>query len=46
MKQMLYFPPDILIKLKKAAASKGLSMSAYVRMILIDHWDREKKSSE
>lgn len=44
MNQILYFPKEILKKLKKKSAEKGLCMSAYVRMVLIEKWKEEEKN--
>ena len=42
MNQILYFPKEVLLKLKQKAKEKGLCMSAYVRMILIEKWNEEE----
>lgn len=43
MKQILYFQNEILKKLKEKAKRKGLSMSSYVKMILLEKWEKEEK---
>lgn len=45
MKQTLYFQEEILNKLKEKAKSKGLCMSAYIRMVLMERWEKEEKES-
>ena len=43
MKQILYFQDEILKKLKEKSKKKGLSMSSYVKMILLEKWEKEEK---
>lgn len=45
MKQVLYFQDEILNKLKEKAKRKGLSMSSYVKMILLEKWEKEEKGA-
>ena len=46
MNQILYFPKEIHAKLKQKSKEKGLCMSAYVRMCLIERWNEEEKKGE
>lgn len=43
MNQILYFRDEILKKLKQKASEKGLSMSSYIRMVLLEYWEKEEK---
>ena len=43
VKQILYFPSrDMVEKLKRKANEKGMCMSTYVRMVLLEKWEREE----
>lgn len=43
VKQILYFPSrDTVEKLKRKANEKGMCMSTYVRMVLLERWEREE----
>ncbi len=46
MNQILYFPKEVLAKLKIKSKEKGLCMSAYIRMILTERWNEEEKRGE
>ena len=41
MKRMVYFPVDIFNRLIKESGKKGLSVSAYIRMVLLEKWEEE-----
>ena len=43
MKQTLYFSEEFLSKLKEKAKKRGLCMSAYIRMVLMEKWEMEEK---
>lgn len=39
-------PEEILLKLKESAEKKGISVSAFVRLLIINQLEREKKKGE
>ena len=41
--QMLYLDKDFVEKAKKKAKEKGLSLSSYIRMIVLERWSKEEK---
>ena len=46
MNQILYFTKEVFSKLKEKSNEKGLSMSSYVRMCLIEKWAEEEKEGK
>ena len=40
---MLYLDKDFVEKAKKKAKKKGLSLSSYIRMIVLERWSKEEK---
>lgn len=46
VKQIFYFPSrEMVEKLKQKANEKGMSMSTYVRMVLLEKWGSEEHDS-
>lgn len=43
MKQMLYLDEHFVEKAKAKAKEKGLSLSSYIRMIVLERWNEEEK---
>lgn len=43
MNQMLYLDEEFVEKAKKKAKEKGLSLSSYIRMIVLERWHEEEK---
>lgn len=41
MKRMVYFPVDVFNRLIRESRKKGLSVSAYIRMVLLEKWGEE-----
>ena len=41
VKRMVYFPVDIFHRLIRESRKKGLSVSAYIRMVLLEKWEEE-----
>lgn len=41
MKRMVYFPIDVFNRLIKESRKKGLSVSAYIRMVLLEKWEHD-----
>ena len=42
LRKVLYFPIAICSKLERKAKEKGLNISAYVRMVLLERWEEEE----
>ena len=43
MNQMLYLDKEFVKKAREKAEEKGLSLSAYIRMIVLERWHDEEK---
>lgn len=43
MNQMLYLDKEFVKKAREKAKEKGLSLSAYIRMIVLERWHDEEK---
>lgn len=43
MRKLIYMSDSFAKKLKQKAQEKGLSISAYIRMVLIEKWEGEEK---
>lgn len=43
MKKIISMSDDFAAKLKQKAKEKGLNVSAYIRMVLIEKWEEEEK---
>ena len=44
MKRVLYFPSEFWERLTEEAKKLGLSRSGYVRMVIIEKWNKEGKT--
>ena len=43
MRQTLYLSEEFVSEAKKKAKEKGLSLSSYIRMIVLEYWSKEEK---
>lgn len=43
MRQMISVDKEFVEKAKKKAKEKGLSLSSYIRMIVLERWHEEEK---
>lgn len=43
MRQMISISEELAKEIKEKAADKGLSMSAYIRMIILEKWKEDNK---